>query len=1381
MFTRPNQHSIATMALNVENARNLLQGFDFKTLFIEELGWNNPKNKAAFAFQTKEGQFYRKAISELSGATVYEITNEDGTIPDYKVRDVISKEIQKINFEHILIFIDKGRTQTIWRWLKKQEKKSLSREHYFAAGQTGDAFIAKLSGLLVDIAELEKDITITDVAKKIQNALDLEKVTKKFFKEYQQQFIVFLDLIEGIDNEADKRWYASVILDRLMFIYFLQEKGFLNNGDRDYLYSKLKETKKTFGKNQYYSTFLHKLFFEGFAKPESERKPDTNKLLGKIKYLNGGLFLQHKIEKKYPKIAIPDIAFENLLKSEDPKGLFEQFSWSLDDAPGGKDDEINPDVLGYIFEKYINQKAFGAYYTRTEITEYLCEQTIYKLILDAVNEEDVSEELLEKTGLLKPLPNKKNKSNIGLPKAKHYETVEELLIKLDAPTCKKLVVGEDAVLSNLSLLDPACGSGAFLVAAMKTLINVYAAILGKINFLGDRKLIEWKKEIEKDHPSINYYIKKKIITNNLYGVDIMEEATEIAKLRLFLALVSSAQTVDQLEPLPNIDFNIMSGNSLIGMMRVDPSQFNKHIAPSSKKPKGKVLKKENLFEPAVMMGNLFAEEHAKDYQQLIYKKETAIREYKNVQGITSEGLQELRDNIQEQEKQAITILNELLKEEFASLGIKYEQVTWDDTKNKEGKPIKRNISQIDITALEPFHWGYEFSDIFRKKDGFDAIITNPPWDVLQTDEKEFFKKFDTTIKKKKIRIEDWDERFKDFMKDADINGEWLKYASGFSYQSEYFKRSDQYKKLLSGKLNLYSLFVLQSFNLLKKGGYCGIIIPSGIYSDSNTSDLRKTLFENAQINELVGLSNEKFIFENVHHSFKFCFLTFLKGNYTSEFLSIFRITPPEAVHSDDLAWFLSEKSNFIKMPVSFIKKQSPELYAIIEVKNKLNFSITEKLISFPKLDIKLEGHWNLELGSEFNMTSHSYLFNTIKEKDSLPLYEGKMIHQFTNAWQNSETRYWIKRSEGRQAVLGRKNDDGRILGYESYRIAYRAIARPSDIRTLIATVLPPEVFCGNSLLISKGDLAIADILIPLSFLNSFVLDFYLRQMVSSNINTFYIYQLPCPRLKPLDKWYKPITERAAKLICTTDQFAALWEEIMKIKWSQKVAATNDEDRNKLRAELDGIIAHLYGLTEEEFTYILSTFPIVAALQKQAALDAYKLLAPQFKKANATEITVTDLIQKGESPALEFKSTLRVDIKTGKAEKFIEHSVIKTLAAFLNSEGGTLLIGVEDNKNILGLELDFNSFSKGDKLDEFQKHFDNLISKTLGNRFQRYLKVEFPEIDDKTICSVTIKEKSEEPVYITNDAGQETFYIRRQASTIDLKPSETVKYIKEHWK
>ena len=762
------------MALNIENTRTLLQGFDFKTLFIEELGWNNPKNKSAFPFQTKEGEFFRKAISELSGATVYEITNAEGSIPNAKARDIISREIQKINFEHILIFIDKNRTQTIWRWLKKQDKKNLAREHYFSAGQTGDLFIAKLAGLIVDISEIENDITITDVARKIQSALDVEKVTKKFYSNYQEQFVEFVKLIEGIDNEADRRWYASVILNRLMFIYFLQKKGFIDNNNQDYLYSKLKETKKAFGKNQYYNNFLKSLFFEGFAKAEKLRSPTTNKLLGKIKFLNGGLFLKHKIEAKYPDINIPDPAFENLLQSGEPKGLFEKFSWNLNDTPGGEDNEINPDVLGYIFEKYINQKAFGAYYTRPEITEYLCEQTIYKLILDAINGEEIDPELLKKA---------------KLPASHNYANIAELLISLDSETCRKLINEKSGILPNLSLLDPACGSGAFLVAAMKTLINVYSAILGRIDFLADKKLLEWKRKIEDEHPSINYYIKKQIITNNLYGVDIMEEATEIAKLRLFLALVASAQKVEQLEPLPNIDFNIMCGNSLIGLLRVDATQFNKHFQSTSTKiTKGNVVQKASLFNAATAQANLFGGEHAKSYQQLINEKEAAVASYKNAHELGITDLQELRDSIQKREAEANKILHELLLEEFSTLGIKYEQITWDETKNKEGKSIKRNLTLEDMKTLEPFHWGYEFSEIFRKKDGFDAIITNPPWEVFKPNSKEFFIDYSKVVSKKKMNIKDFEKEQEKILEDEEIKEAWLEYLSRFPHVSSYYRK-----------------------------------------------------------------------------------------------------------------------------------------------------------------------------------------------------------------------------------------------------------------------------------------------------------------------------------------------------------------------------------------------------------------------------------------------------------------------------------------------------------------------------------------------------------------------------------------------------------------
>ncbi len=126
-----------------------------------------------------------------------------------------------------------------------------------------------------------------------------------------------------------------------------------------------------------------------------------------------------------------------------------------------------------------------------------------------------------------------------------------------------------------------------------------------------------------------------------------------------------------------------------------------------------------------------------------------------------------------------------------------------------------------------------------------------------------------------------------------------------------------------------------------------------------------------------------------------------------------------------------------------------------------------------------------------------------------------------------------------------------------------------------------------------------------AFLNSFVFDFQVRQRTTTSISMHIFYQLPVPRLQPKDKWFSAIVERAAKLICTTEEFAELWEEVMGNKWTEKKAATAEYERNKIRAELDGIIAHIYGLTEKEFAYILSTFPIVPQSQKVATQNAYR--------------------------------------------------------------------------------------------------------------------------------------------------------------------------------
>jgi hypothetical protein len=207
-------------------------------------------------------------------------------------------------------------------------------------------------------------------------------------------------------------------------------------------------------------------------------------------------------------------------------------------------------------------------------------------------------------------------------------------------------------------------------------------------------------------------------------------------------------------------------------------------------------------------------------------------------------------------------------------------------------------------------------------------------------------------------------------------------------------------------------------------------------------------------------------------------------------------------------------------------------------------------------------------------------------------------------------RFWIVEKEGRDAVIGRRaNDAGQVLSYQKYRFGIRAIGRTTDSRTLIVGPIPKGAFCGNSILVldregsTSRDFTDTEVVLAQGLLNSMAVDYYIRQMVSANLNMFYIYQLPIPRLAEEDAVFWPIVKRTARLICTTPEFDDLAKEVG-LK-SHKDGATDPVEHGKLRAELDGLIAHLYGLTEEQFAHILSTFPLVPEPVKAAALYAYR--------------------------------------------------------------------------------------------------------------------------------------------------------------------------------
>jgi Eco57I restriction-modification methylase len=741
------------------NLQKRLQNFDFKGLFTQELMWNH--------FQARDleikvdGLTYTLTPVAQRGMAVYECAPPtDADFPKYAIRRKIDTLVSKTAREHIIIFHDRAKTVQVWQWVKREAgKQSACREQLFYKGQAGDALIQKIQSIAFS---LEDEPNVAETVEKVGAAFDVEKVTKRFYELFKKEHDTFLKFVDGIPDQELKRWYVSVMLNRLMFIYFIQKKGFLG-GELQYLTNKLTESKRQ-GKDKFYRQFLCPLFFEGFAKRPEQRTAGTNRLLGQVPYLNGGLFLRHQIEELHGKsIDMPDRAFDRIFD------FFEQYDWHLDDRPTRTGREINPDVLGYVFEKYINQKEMGAYYSKEDITGFIGDHTIIPALFDMAHKsckiafegECSIWRLLQADpdryihapvlkGTNKELPksiaaglkdvhkradwNRVADSEYGLL----TETWREVIARRDRceETRKKLASGgirstndlitynldirrfaEEAIancegtellrafykaIRTISVLDPACGSGAFLFAALNILERLYDTCLVRMQaFVDDLdrsgekhnpdKLKDFRQTLEEmndkqRHPSPRYFILKSIILNNLYGVDIMEEATEICKLRLFLKLVSQVDDYSKIEPLPDIDFNIQAGNTLVGFASED-----------------------DLLR--VLGGKLDFDNTIDDVKERAQLAELAYERFRDMQ--VAEGMSSSDFSVAKAE--LVSRLRGLREQLDGYLAGEYG--------------LKRNDRKTEESwrrSHVPFHWLVAFYGIMRKG-GFDVVIGNPPY------------------------------------------------------------------------------------------------------------------------------------------------------------------------------------------------------------------------------------------------------------------------------------------------------------------------------------------------------------------------------------------------------------------------------------------------------------------------------------------------------------------------------------------------------------------------------------------------------------------------------------------------------------------------------
>lgn len=309
--------------------------------------------------------------------------------------------------------------------------------------------------------------------------------------------------------------------------------------------------------------------------------------------------------------------------------------------------------------------------------------------------------------------------------------------------------------------------------------------------------------------------------------------------------------------------------------------------------------------------------------------------------------------------------------------------------------------------------------------------------------------------------------------------------------------------------------------------------------------------------------------------------------------------------------------------------------ASYKVRAALNVERVTRRLEQGLLGSGAQAAWKVELCRELHMTGDRRLFESSPGPGRVRLCEGRTIHQYDH--QFAKARYWVDEERGverlRSARLrrlkaaaqqaGAKPDTKAIeptLDYEHYRFGFRDIARSSDERSMLCAILPRKVFAGNTLNLLRpmrdefhggrwrevATLKPLEMLYVVAVFNSFVADWLLRQRISAHLTMFQVYQLPLPRLTEADPRLLPIANRAAKLTCTSPEFDDLAKSVG--LGSHRKGVTDPEARAQLRAEIDGLVAHLYGLTEEEFAHVLGTFPVVPEPVREAARNAYRAVA-----------------------------------------------------------------------------------------------------------------------------------------------------------------------------
>jgi hypothetical protein len=618
---------------------------------------------------------------------------------------------------------------------------------------------------------------------------------------------------------------------------------------------------------------------------------------------------------------------------------------------------------------------------------------------------------------------------------------------------------------ELRIVDPAMGSGAFLVAACRYLAQAYEAALVRHGSCHPGDIGDEERAA----------IRRTIAGRCLYGVDLNPMAVQLARLSLWLATLSADR------PLTFLDHRLQTGNSLLGAWL----DCLRRAPIPSRRSRRRDDATYDLFDRAALRGALA----------------DALPVRFSIESIPGDTI----DHVREQE-----MALSKLRQPDAALS-RWKQIAdlwcacWFSSGDARVPPeafsslcdfILSGRSALPARSAQRYlelageaaaahrflHWEVEFPEVFfdangnrRPRPGFDAVIGNPPWDMIRADAGPA----DT---RRHAR-----ER----------NGPVLRFT----------RDAGVYVTQSTGHLNCYQLFAERALALARHGGRIGLVLPSGLATDQGSAALRRRLIAECDVDALVGLDNQRGVFP-IHRSVKFVLVTATTGSPTRSIACRLGESDPVALEADDggstetSAWFP------VRMTPDLIRRLSGDGLAIPDLRAAVDVAIAERAAAlFPPLGS--DAGWSARFGRELNATDDRHSFAPAGV-GALPVVEGKHVEPFRARLDAAE--HSVHASEARRLL-----DPSR---YERRRLAYRDVASATNRLTLIAAVLPAGCVSTHTLFCLRSILPIAAQHFLCGLFNSFVVNYLVRTRVTTHVTTATVEQLPMP-----PPGYAPSVER----------------------------------------------------------------------------------------------------------------------------------------------------------------------------------------------------------------------------------------------------------------